>query len=196
VVDEKRVKERLALVPSGEENRYYTYIGATKDPLQLKKAVELAQSNERVCGIKMFAGKSTGNLEIINEEDQKLVYKTLANAGYTGVIAVHCEKEACMKNLFDPENPITHGLSRPNEAEIESIKDQIRFALEAGYKGMLHVCHISCKESIQIVEQAKSGGKIKITCGATPHHLLWSTSPTKKHGRCSCSAGSTKKRNY
>jgi len=180
VIDEERVKSRLALVPKGEEKRYYTYIGATKDSVQLKKAVELAKSNERVCGIKMYAGKSTGNLEIIAEEDQRTVYSTLADEGYTGVLAVHCEKEAYMKNVFDPKNPFTHSLARPNEAEIESVKDQIKFASETNFKGTFHVCHISCKKTIELVEETRRKGKIRITCGATPHHSLWSNEMLKR----------------
>lgn len=180
VIDEKRLKERLALVPKGEEERYYAYIGATKNEEQLKKAVELAKSNERVCGIKLYAGKSTGNLEIIEEEAQKKVYETLADCGYTGVIAVHCEKESEMKKVFDPKNPFTHGLARPNEAEIESVRDQIKFATQTNFKGTFHVCHISCKKTIELVEETRRKGKIKITCGATPHHSLWSNEMFKR----------------
>jgi dihydroorotase len=174
VIDEKRVRERLALVPKGEEWRYYTYIGATKNPDQLKKAIELIKSNPKVIGIKMFAGKSTGTLEIISEEDQKNVYQTLANANYTGVIVVHCEKESFLKNIFDPKNPITHSIARPKEAEIESVKDQIKFAKEAGFKGTLHICHTSCAETIELVQEAKKNEKVKVTCGVTPHHAMWS----------------------
>jgi len=180
VIDETRVKERLALVPKGEEKRYYIYIGATKDELQLKKAVELVQNNEYVCGIKMFAGKSTGNLEIISEEAQKKVYATLATAGYIGVLAVHCEKESLMKGNFDPNEPFTHCISRPNEAEIESIRDQIKFAKNSNFKGTLHIGHVSCKESVALVEAARKEGKIKITCGVTPHHLLWTCEKLKE----------------
>jgi dihydroorotase len=99
---------------------------------------------------------------------------TLANAGYEGVLAVHCEKEALIKDIFNPSEPFTHTLSRPNASEIESIKDQIRFAKEADFKGTLHICHVSCKESIELVDKARKAGGLKITCGVTPHHLLWS----------------------
>ncbi|MFA5125848.1 MAG: dihydroorotase family protein [archaeon] len=172
VILEADVKRRLALVPKWEEHRYYTYIGATKDSEQLKKAVELVQSNEKVCGIKMFAGKSVGNLEILLEEDQRKVYAALSKANFKGVLPVHCEKEKFMANNFDPKNPISHAIARPKEAEIESVKDQIKFATEAGFKGNLHICHASCKETVDLVLEAKK--KIKITCGVTPHHLMWS----------------------
>ncbi len=174
VINEDRVKERLVLVPKGEENKYYTYIGATKELDQLKKAIETTQNNERVCGIKMFAGKSVGNLEILNEEDQRAVYKTLTENNFKGVFAVHCEKESFMKNYFDPINPLSHSIARPKEAEIESVKDQIRFAKEVGFKGNLHICHSSCSETIELVQEAKK--ELRITCGVTPHHAMWNNS--------------------
>ncbi|MFA5931702.1 MAG: dihydroorotase [archaeon] len=180
VIDEQRVKERLALVPKGEEKRYYTYLGVTKEVDQLKKAVEIVKTNERVCGLKMFAGKSIGTMEIIEEEEQKKVYLTLAEAGYTGVLAVHCEKESLMKGNFDCKEPFTHCIVRPESAEIESVRDQINFATGANFKGTLHICHVSCKETIELINEAKRIGKIKVTCGVTPHHLLWDCEKMKE----------------
>lgn len=180
VINEQRVKERLALVPKGEEDRYYTYIGATKDETQLRNAAELVKNNKRVCGIKLFAGKSVGDLEILNEEDQKKVYEILSAANYLGVIAVHCEKESLMKGTFDCNTPFTHCIVRPEEAEIESVKDQIKFATESKFKGTLHICHASCKETVKLVNEAKQKGLIKITCAVTPHHLLWNCEKMKE----------------
>ncbi|MBU1200992.1 MAG: amidohydrolase family protein [Nanoarchaeota archaeon] len=181
VLRESDVIRRLALVPKSEVKRYYLYVGATSNPEQLEEAVSLVKKFKEVIGIKMFAGKSTGDLAIIDEEEQRRVYDVLAKNNYEGVLVVHCEKEAFMTNTFDPKNPYTHALSRPNIAEVESIKDQIKFAKETGFKGTLHICHISCKESLEVVDKAR--GEIRITCGATPHHLLWNDEMLKEtHG--------------
>ena len=179
ILTEQDVKKRLALVPATEKGRYFLYIGATADEKQLTDAVRLVKEIKEVIGIKLFAGKSVGTLQIISEADQRKVYSTLAKAGYDGVLAVHCEKEAHIKDIFNPGEPITHALSRPNASEVESIKDQIRLAKEAGFKGTLHICHVSCKESIEIIEKARKAGGLKITCGVTPHHLLWSDEKLK-----------------
>lgn len=181
ILTKEDVDRRLKLVPEPERERYFLYIGATADLEQLKNAARLVEEVKEVIGIKMFAGKSTGTLEIIDEDAQKGVYQTLAECGYMGVLAVHCEKEVHITDTFDPKNPITHATSRPNIAETESIKDQIRFAKEAGYKGTLHVCHTSTKESVELVDEARK--EMKITCGVTPHHLLWDDSKLKgSHG--------------
>jgi len=183
ILTKEDVRKRLALVPASEKRRYYLYIGATSNAAQLAGAIEAEREIKEVIGIKMFAGKSTGNLQIINEGDQKKVYLVLAKNNYTGMLAVHCEKEKYITNTFDPANPITHATSRPNIAEIESIKDQIKFASEVGFLGTLHICHVSCAESLRVINAARKEGKIKITCGVTPHHLLWSEEKLKgEHG--------------
>lgn len=168
------VKKRLALVPEGEKKRYFLYMGATIDEEQLRGAAKAVQEIREVVGIKMFAGKSTGDLQILEEEKQKNIYQVLTDCGYEGVIAVHCEKEKFMTGNYDPKNPISHARSRPNKAEVESIKDQIKFVKETGFKGTLHIPHISTKESVEVVDAARA--EINITCGATPHHLLFDES--------------------
>lgn len=171
IVTENDVKRRLTFVPESEKERYYLYIGATSDEKQLIDAVRIANETKEVIGLKLFAGKSTGNLAVISEEEQYSIYSVLAENNYKGVIAVHCEKESFMKDIFNPKEPITHAYSRPKVAEIESIKDQIEFVKHSNFKGTLHICHVSCKESVELINSARS--EINITCGVTPHHLLW-----------------------
>jgi dihydroorotase len=181
ILSKKDVLDRLKLVPQKDKKRYCLYIGATSNENQLKEAVDCVKNIKEVIGIKMFAGKSTGDLAILSTSNQKRVYEVLTDNDYKGVLVVHCEKEEFMNNIFNPKKPYTHALSRPEKAEIESIKEQIRFAKESGFQGILHVCHVSCKESIKIIDEARK--EIKITCGVTPHHLKWDESKYKgKYG--------------
>ncbi len=172
ITTEADVKKRLALVPQGEEDNYKLYIGATADPTQLAEAVRVVKEYPEVIGIKMFAGKSTGDLAIIDEDKQQLVYDTLAKEGYTGIIAMHCEKEDFMTEDFDPKRPISHAECRPNIAEAKSIIDQVIFAKKADFKGTLHIVHVSTKEGLAEVKKARAEG-VKVFCAATPHHLMW-----------------------
>lgn len=152
---------------------YYLYVGATKDPKQITDAANVVDSNPKVLGMKLYAGKSVGDLQVAEENDQRTVYKTLAEIGYKGVVMLHCEKESLFKlELWNPIKPYTWGLARPPEAEIESVKDQIKFAKEYGVKAHLHVCHISLPESVELVNNAKS--ELNISCGVTPHHIMLS----------------------
>lgn len=180
IISEELVKRRLKTAEKEMcLDGYYLYVGLTSNPEQIKEAVRLVESNEKVVGLKMFAGKSVGELSTPDEKSQRTVYETLADEGYRGVVAVHCEKDSlAAMGLWDPTLPYTWNLARPPSMEIESVKDQIRFVRESGFKGTLHVCHISTPEAVELVNEARSS--IKITCGVTPHHLTYSTSDMQK----------------
>lgn len=172
ILNAKDVRLRLKLVPKERRKHYFLYMGATADENQLKESVRAHEIIPEVIGFKLYAGTSTGNLAVIESRQQERVYRTLAKLNYRGVLAVHCEKEHYFKNhLFDPRRPKTHALARPPRAEIESVKDQIRFASQAKFRGVLHIAHISCPESVALVHKARK--KMRITCGITPHHLLF-----------------------
>ena len=152
---------------------YYLYIGVTADPDQVREAVEVAEGNSRVVGLKMFACRSVGELSVIDERAQFSIFKELADARFDGVFAVHCEKENLFRmDLWDFNNPRSWNLARPPEAEVGSIRDQIKFAKEAHFKGILHICHVSTPETVRVIRRET---ELKITCGATPHHLRYST---------------------
>lgn len=179
IISRDLAEKRIKLAE--EENcldGYYLYIGITPDPKQIAETVKVVNTNPRVVGFKMYAGSSVGNLAIISEADQARVYRELAQADYDGVLVVHCEKESLFHmDLWNPDNPQSWNSVRPPEAEIESVKDQIRFAKEAGFKGNLHIAHISSPEAVEIVQEAKND--LKITCGVTPSHASLSTSDMK-----------------
>jgi dihydroorotase len=172
------VLDRLALgaqavAQLGKEFFYGVYLGVTADDEQLCEVVDLYRElSPQVVGLKLFAGHSTGNMGLTTEEQQQQVYRQLAHMGYTGVLAVHCEKESLMHpELWDPQIPESHLLARPPEAEIASVSDQITFARQAGFPGTLHICHISTEKAIALVADAQKHG-MRITCGATAHHAL------------------------
>jgi dihydroorotase len=164
---------RIALARQAKSHVFYgTYVGATRDENQITETVRLYEEFPEVVGFKMYAGKSVGDLEITQEEAQRKVYENLAKSGYRGVVAVHCEKEGLMKpHLWNSQYPVSHAYARPPEAEVESVKDQIRFSQEAGFEGTLHIAHISVPEAVQVVDDSRQ--KMHITCGVTPHHLLF-----------------------
>jgi len=158
---------------------YGLYMGLTPDPKQICETVKVYREffpsegdKVGVIGLKMFAGKSVGHLKIINEDEQKRVYRILTEEGFEGVLAVHCEKESEMNpELWNSSNPISHCYVRPEKAENKSVKDQIDFASEYRFPGNLHILHTSSPKSIRLINEAREKGKIKISCGVTPHHI-------------------------
>jgi dihydroorotase len=171
---------------------YGLYAGLTSNQNQIQEVVkawrELFPKHGDlvgVVGLKMFAGNSVGNLGIIGEDEQRLVYHTLHDEGYKGVLVVHCEKEFLLQpHLWNPLNPKSHSHARPNESEVESVRDQINFAEEYNFMGTLHIAHVSVPESVELIDRVRREGDIRITCGLTPHHCLlnYESIPESKDG--------------
>ncbi len=185
VTTTKRIEERFELARQANSPVFYgAYIGLTPNKDQIREAVEChrrffpqgSSSRFGVIGVKMFAGKSVGDLEIIDPDKQEFIYAQLTSFGYNGVLAVHCEKESEMKpELWDPTNPETWNETRPERAETESVRDQLSFVKRTGYMGHLHICHVSVPESVDLI-RAAGGRALRLSCGVTPHHLLLNAS--------------------
>lgn len=171
----QKVKEE-----SGRNIGYGLYAGLTADEQQIQEVVDCWRNLfPHVVGLKLFAGNSTGNMGQVSEDAQRHIYHVLAHEGFHGVLAVHCEKESqLVPTLENKDDFSSHSLARPLCAEVSSVKDQIRFAMEEGFKGHLHICHLSAVESLEYVEQARKDG-LSITTGVTPHHLLLSSFDAK-----------------
>lgn len=172
IKSEADVLRRLSLVPREQEDNYFLYLGLTSNTYQLEKAVAAFNKFRQVIGFKLYAGESVGSLAITDPEEQLEIYRVLADLNYTGVLAVHCERKDLLRpDLWNPLNPMSHSKARPKEAEIEAIRDQIRFASQAKFEGTLHIAHVSCPESVELIKMARK--HIKITCEVTPHHILF-----------------------
>ncbi len=168
----KRLEDgKKAIEEIGDDNLYYgVYLGLTEDEREIEEMVSLHSSLfPSVCGLKLFASQSTGNMGIVKKESQERIYSLLSSLGYTGVLGVHAEKES----LFNLDETL-HSKIRCAVSEEESISDQIESAIKASFKGNLHICHISTRKGIELVKEARNDG-LRITCGATPHHSLLTT---------------------
>jgi dihydroorotase len=181
LIDTATIERRLeAARQTGLGMRYHIWAGVTQRPEQIREVASLVRSHySDVIGLKYFAGHSTGNMGLIEEGVQRSVWSTLADAGYDGVVALHCEKESLLRpDLAQSDDHSTHSLARPPEAEITSIEDQIALSAEAGFLGHLHICHLSTIGGLEAIERAREAGR-RISCGVTPHHVLLSDTDAK-----------------
>ena len=60
------------------------------------------------------------------------------------------------------------------------VKRDIRLAKETGVA--YHVCHISAKETVEVIRKAKAEG-VNITCETAPHYLVMDDSDLQEEGR-------------
>jgi len=99
------------------------------------------------------------------------------------IISAHCEVNSLLNGgyIHDGEYALKNnhrGIC--SESEYMQIKRDIILAEETGVK--YHVCHISCKESVALIREAKKAG-IDITCETGPHYLVLSDKDLKEDGR-------------
>ena len=99
------------------------------------------------------------------------------------VIAAHCEDNSLLRGgcIHDGAYARAHGhRGICSESEWRPIARDIQLAAETGCA--YHVCHISCKESVQIIREAKKSG-VDVTCETAPHYLLLDENSLQEDGR-------------
>ncbi len=99
------------------------------------------------------------------------------------IIVAHCEINDLLKGgyIHDGEFARIHGMKGIcSESEWGQIKRDIELAKKTGCK--YHVCHISTKESVELIRQAKRDG-VDITCETAPHYLVFNDMDLKDEGR-------------
>ena len=100
-----------------------------------------------------------------------------------GIIAAHCEDDSLLHAgyIHDGEYARTHGHKGIcSESEWGPIKRDVKLAEEENCR--YHVCHISAKESVEIIREAKQSCD-HISCETAPHYLVLCDADLKEEGR-------------
>ena len=98
-------------------------------------------------------------------------------------IVAHCEVNSLLQGgyIHDGEYARTHGHKGIcSESEWGQIKRDLELVRKTGVK--YHVCHISTKESVELIREAKREG-LDVSCETGPHYLLLDDSRLLEHGR-------------
>ncbi len=117
-------------------------------------------------GIKVFMGSSTGKLLVADDAGVLAILKATRRRA-----AFHSEDEARLaerKSLRVPGDPASHPVWRDEIAALRCTERLIRLARQA--RAQAHVLHISTREEIPLLQDAKDVA----TCEATTHHLTFS----------------------
>ncbi len=103
--------------------------------------------------------------------------------GLDKIIAAHCEVNALLNGgyIHDGDYARAHGhRGICSESEWRQIERDLKLADETGCK--YHVCHISCRESVRLIRDAKKDG-VDVTCETGPHYLLLDENDLQEDGR-------------
>ena len=117
-------------------------------------------------------------------QSEELMRRAMTEAKRLGkVIAAHCEDNSLLRGgyIHGGEYARLHGhRGICSESEWRPIERDLLLAKETGCK--YHVCHVSCKESVELIRRAKADG-VDVTCETAPHYLVFSDNDLEESGR-------------
>ena len=99
------------------------------------------------------------------------------------MIVAHCEVNDLLRGgyIHDGEYAKAHGHKGIcSESEYAQVERDLRLAKETGCA--YHVCHISAKETVELIRRAKAEG-VDVTCETAPHYLVMDDSDLQEDGR-------------
>lgn len=99
------------------------------------------------------------------------------------IIVAHCEDNSLLHGGYIHDGVYASKHSHRgicSESEWKPIKRDLELCRQTGCA--YHVCHISCKESVELIRQAKAQG-VNVTCETGPHYLILTDEDLKEDGR-------------
>ena len=99
------------------------------------------------------------------------------------LIVAHCEDESLLHGGYIHDGPYARAYGHrgiSSESEWRQVERDLRLVRETGCA--YHVCHVSTKESVALIRQAKSEG-LDVTCETAPHYLVLTDADLQEDGR-------------
>lgn len=148
-------------------------------------AITVGEKGEKLADMKAVSDKvcafSDDGKGVQNDEMMREAMTAAKRLGK--IIAAHCEDNSLLFGgyIHDGEYARMHGHRGISSAsEYKQIERDLRLAEETGCA--YHVCHISTKESVELIRQAKAHG-VNVTCETAPHYLVLCDEDMQEDGR-------------
>ena len=148
-------------------------------------AITVGEKGERLADMEAISDKvcafSDDGKGVQNDEMMREAMTAAKRLGK--IIAAHCEDSSLLFGgyIHDGEYARMHGHRGISSAsEYKQIERDLRLAEETGCA--YHVCHISTKESVELIRQAKARG-VDVTCETAPHYLVLCDEDMQEDGR-------------
>ena len=159
----QNLKPQLDAIARDAKISVYPYGAITKG----EKGEELANMREIAQDVIAFSDDGRG----VQDDDMMREAMKIASS-LNKIIVAHCEVNSLLRGgyIHDGAYAKAHGhRGICSESEYAQIERDVRLAKETGCA--YHVCHISAKESVDIIRKAKREG-VNVTCETAPHYLV------------------------
>ena len=127
------------------------------------------------------AGFSDDGKGVQDDDTMREAMKRVKALG--GIIVAHCEDESLLHNgyIHDGEYAKQHGhRGICSESEWKQVERDLELVRETGCR--YHVCHVSTKETVELIHRAKAEG-LDVTCETGPHYLTMCDMELEEDGR-------------
>ncbi|MBR6543622.1 MAG: dihydroorotase, partial [Anaerotignum sp.] len=117
------------------------------------------------------------------QNDEMMLAAMKKIKGYDMIVAAHCEDNSLLHGGYIHKGAYAEAHGHKgicSESEWKQIERDLKLVQETGVK--YHVCHISTKESVELIRQAKANG-LDVTCETAPHYLTMNDSMLQEDGR-------------
>lgn len=174
------LEEKYKIGATNAWTNYSFFMGGSNDNYEEAMKTDL----NKVCGLKLFMGSSTGNMLVDNEQTLNKFF-----GNFEGLIATHCEDEATVKSRLEhfkalyenKELPYDiHAQIRNEEACYKSSSFAIGLAKKNGTR--LHILHISSSQELGLFDKITPLPEKKITSEVCVHHLYFDAEDYKAFG--------------
>ena len=170
----ERLQVQLDAIKRGAAIKVLPY-GAITVGEKGERLADMEAMSDKVCA---FSDDGKG------VQNDGMMREAMAKAKRLGkIIAAHCEDNSLLFGgyIHDGEYARMHGHRGISSAsEYKQIERDLRLAEETGCA--YHVCHISTKESVELIRQAKARG-VNVTCETAPHYLVLCDEDMQEDGR-------------
>ena len=117
-------------------------------------------------------------------QSEEMMKEAMLRAKALGkLITAHCEDNTLLRGGYIHDGRYARANGHKgicSKSEWGQIERDLKLAKETGCG--YHVCHISCKESVDLIRQAKADG-VDVTCETAPHYLLLCEDDLREEGR-------------
>lgn len=170
----ENIKKQLDIIEKDAVINVYPYASITKG--QLGEELSDMQGLNELCIAFSDDGRGVQSDEMMESAMSKA--KALGK-----MIVAHCEVNELLNGgyIHDGEYAKKHGHKGIcSESEWKQIERDLSLAEKTGVK--YHVCHISTKESVELIRQAKKR-RVDVTCETAPHYLILTDADLKEDGK-------------
>ena len=178
-LSQERLEEKYQRAAAVSLANYSFFMGCSNDNLE----EVLKTDPERVCGVKVFMGSSTGNMLVDDENTLRQLFRQSPL-----LIATHCEDEATIKGnearykaeFGEDIDMAMHPLIR--SAEACYLSSSLAVALAREFDSRLHILHISTARELELFDNSIPRSEKRITSEVCVHHLSFDDSDYSELG--------------